>query len=75
MVDDVLVQRVYDLIKALTADQTRVLLQMLSDDDGLSGVREPRRPLPESPGDAIAAATLAEQLRERYPEWQDHEAG
>lgn len=44
-----------EAILNLTVDELRELNQMISDEGGEPiGVREPRRPSPESPGDEIA---------------------
>lgn len=52
-------QRIFEEIVSLTVDDViwlnRELRRLLNDEDeGDAGVREPRRPLPESPGDELA---------------------
>ncbi len=47
-------QEIADEIRHLTAVELAALLRILGDDPELLGVREPRRPTPESPGDALA---------------------
>ena len=42
------------LIMNLTANELVELNKILGDDFDLGGVREPREPAPESPGDAVA---------------------
>lgn len=45
---------IYQAIMTLSLDEQRELLQRFRDESPDSGVREPRRPRPESPGDAVA---------------------
>lgn len=46
---------IYNMIMELTLTQQRMLLSLLGGEEGPDiGVREPRHPSPESPGDEIA---------------------
>jgi hypothetical protein len=48
------VEFVFETIKLLTVEERAELYRLLrGEDEGGIGVREPRRPAPESPGDAI----------------------
>jgi hypothetical protein len=48
---------------SLSINEQRELLRLLSEggEGGGTGVREPRRPKPESPGDAVALETETEE--------------
>jgi hypothetical protein len=59
-------QQIAEAISRLTVRDLAVLQKILRDDYDLGlGVREPRRPKPESPGDSVA---LAEKEDEGWPE-------
>lgn len=48
------IRMLYEMIMSLTIEEQRKLLSLLGGDDGLSGVREPRRPFRPSSSGAVA---------------------